>query len=82
MEQEEFGEIQEQEVAEIIVNGEIIEVYPDDKPYQSCLINGTTNENRPIHIVCAYNEEDNLTVVITAYQPDPEKWINYRRRKQ
>jgi len=82
MEQEEFGEIHEQEVAETIAHGEIIELYSDDKPYQSCLINGKTNKNRPLHVVCAYNEEDNLAIVITVYQPDPKQWINFRRRIQ
>lgn len=82
MEQEEYGEIQEQEVAQIIANGTIIEHYEDDKPYQSCLIYGKTGKARPLHAVCAYNEEDDLAIVITVYQPDPDKWENFTRRKE
>jgi len=26
-----------------------------------------------LHVVCAYSDEDNLAIVITVYQPDPEK---------
>ncbi|MBE0478874.1 hypothetical protein IBX65_07145 [Candidatus Aerophobetes bacterium] len=27
-------------------------------------------------------EEDDLTIVITAYQPDPRLWIDYKRRRE
>jgi len=50
-----------------ILNGEIIEQYPDDYPFSSCLIN---SEN--IHIVCSIGE--GYLYIITAYRPSPEKW--------
>ncbi len=37
------------------INGEIIEDYPTDKPYPSCLIFGRNLKNEPIHSVWAYN---------------------------
>jgi len=40
METEEFGEIMEKEVYEAVANGKIIEKYPEDEPYPSCLIYG------------------------------------------
>ena len=49
-----LGRIKEQKAFEAIQSGEIIEDYPDDKPYPSVLIFGRTREGRPIHIVCAY----------------------------
>ncbi len=55
-----------------IKNGEIIENYPDDYPYPSCLILGYNKEKRPIHIVCAVGN-DNLWM-ITTYYPDEEIW--------
>ena len=82
MENEEFGAIFENEVYEGICSGEIIEDYPQDKPYPSALILGKTAADRSLHIVCAYDEEENLTVVITVYQPNPERWIDYKRRKK
>ncbi len=51
MQLEEFGEILDREVAEAVASGRIIEDYPDDSPYPSCLIFGTTDAGRPIHMV-------------------------------
>lgn len=34
-----------------MVNGEIIEQYPEDFPYPSCLVLGYTLGGKPIHIV-------------------------------
>ena len=82
MENEEFGRIVEREVYEAICNGEVIEEYPDDKPYPSALIFGKTTTDRPLHIVCAYAEVENLAIMITVYQPNPELWIEYKRRKK
>ncbi len=81
MEVEEFGEILENEIYDAILNGKIIEAYPEDEPYPSCLIYGRTPINRPLHIVCAYARELDLAIIITAYQPDPKQWINFERRK-
>jgi hypothetical protein len=77
---EEFGEINEEEVYQAVMNGEIIENYEHSKPYPSVLILGRTNTGRPIHIVSAYSKNDDLTIIVTVYQPDPTRWINYRRR--
>jgi len=78
---EEFGRIYEHEVHEAVLNGEVIEDYPDDQPYPSVLIFGCTLAGRPLHVVCAYNSEEDLTIIITVYHPDPERWVNYRRRR-
>ncbi len=42
---------------------------------------GTTAIGRPLHTVCAYNSEDDQAVVVTVYQPAPDRWEDYRRRK-
>lgn len=81
MEMEESGEIAVQEVFEAVSNAKIIENYPEDEPYPSCLIYGRTTRDRPLHLVCAYSVDDDMTIVITAYQPDPEHWIDFERRK-
>lgn len=81
MENEEFGRIFEKKVYEAICSGEVIEEYPEDKPYPSVLIYGRTTENRPLHIVCAYSQTENLVIVVTVYHPDSELWIDYKRRK-
>jgi hypothetical protein len=39
--------------------------------------------DRPIHVVLAVNEEENMGIVVTAYQPDPSLWgDNFRRRRK
>lgn len=49
MEVEELGEIIEEEVFEAVLTGKIIETYPEDEPYPSCLIYGkTSRENHCI----------------------------------
>lgn len=81
MEHDEFGEIRRQEVDDAIAGGKVIESYPDDEPYPSCLIYGRTSNNRPLHVVCAYAGDSDVTVIVTVYQPDPGKWMDFQRRK-
>lgn len=68
------------EVREAFDNSEIIENYPDDKYGPSCLILGFTNTNRPLHIQCSYSSRP-LIKIITIYDPDPDLWYDFRRRK-
>lgn len=79
---EELGRIFDHEVYEAVCSGEVIEEYPEDKLYPSVLIYGRTTSDRPLHIVCAYDIEEDLSIVITVYQPNPDLWIDYKRRKQ
>ena len=45
-----------------VLQGEIIEEYPADKPYPSCLIYGESFTGEPIHSVWAYNEQNGWAV--------------------
>ena len=65
-----------------VLQGEIIEDYPTDKPYPSCLIYGDSFTGQPIHSVWAYNPETEWAVLITVYRPDPARWINWRTRRK
>jgi hypothetical protein len=65
-----------------VKQGEIIEDYPTDKPYPSCLIYGVSFTNEPIHCVWAYNPKNKWAVLITVYRPDPERWINWKKRRK
>lgn len=65
-----------------VIQGEIIEDYPKDKPYPSCLIFGQNFRGEPIHSVWAYNEENKWSVLITVYRPDPNKWMNWQKRRK
>jgi len=65
-----------------VLQGEIIEAYPTDKPYPSCLIFGRNFNGEPIHSVWAYNHETGWAVLVTVYRPDPARWIDWRERKK
>lgn len=80
MESEELGEIREEEVSETVIQGRIIEEYPDDEPHPSCLIYGRTSRNRPLHVVCAYSDEDDMVIIINVYEPHPGRWVDFERR--
>ena len=62
-----------------ILNGEIIEEYPDDFPYPSCLINGFITNKEPIHIVCAITKR---IKIITIYKPEENDWEDYKTRRR
>ncbi|MFO8112969.1 MAG: DUF4258 domain-containing protein [Desulfosalsimonadaceae bacterium] len=64
-----------------VVNGEIIENYPDDNPYPSCLVYGQNFQGDPIHSVWAFNEKSRWAVLITVYRPDKARWIDWRERR-
>lgn len=62
-------------------NGEIIEQYPEDFPFPSCLILGKAADERYIHVVMS--DERSVGRIITAYYPDPNKWdAQFRIRKE
>ena len=60
------------EIKQAIINGEVIEEYPYDFPYPSCLIFGITLVNRIIHVVVGMAESK--LWLITAYEPDRQLW--------
>ena len=65
------------EVRQAILTGEIIEDYPDDYPYPSCLVLG----DNKLHVVCGIGE--GRLWIITAYRPSTEKWeSDLRTRKE
>ncbi len=69
------------EVEESILDGKILESYPDDKRGNSCLVVGFTKKGKPIHIVCG--ESEGVLVVITVYIPTSPKFKNpYERSKK
>lgn len=69
-----------EEIYSSVIQGEVIEDYPNDKPYPSCLIMGKNFSSEPIHSVWAYNPESQWLVLITVYRPDPERWVDWKVR--
>jgi len=68
------------EMAEVIATAEIIESYPNDKYGPSFLLMGSTLAGRPLHLQVSTPVRP-LLKIITAYQPDPTLWIDFRRRR-
>jgi hypothetical protein len=67
------------DVEHALMNGEIIEQYPNDYPYPSCLVLGVTILGRILHIVCGTNDVE--LWLITAYYPSLDEWTdNFRAR--
>ena len=62
------------DILNAIMTGTVIEDYPDDFPFPSCLICGQSLNDAVIH-VCLSNEGES-SKVITAYFPSSEKWEN------
>lgn len=67
------------DIKNAILNGEIIEHYPTDYPYPSCLISGISN-NTSLHIVCSIGK--GYLYIITVYYPNEIKWISETKRRK
>jgi hypothetical protein len=68
------------DVITALTNGEIIEQYPTDYPFPSCLVLGKTRAGKPLHIVCGSNGTE--LWLISAYFPNPAEWSEDFRVRQ
>ncbi len=59
------------EIKEAIINGEIIEEYPEDARGESYLVYHS-QKNRTLHVVCSPKNE--YLAIITAYIPVTDQW--------
>ena len=67
-------------IINVIMHGEIIKQYEDDKPFPSCLLLGMTVNGKYMHVVVA---SDNINLhIITAYYPNVDEWeSDFKTRK-
>ena len=75
----ELRDIKILDIKQAIINGEIIENYPDDYPYPSALVLGFS-DNKPLHIVAGIGSD--LLWLITAYYPDSDIWEDNNRTRK
>lgn len=69
-------------VKQIILSGEAIKDYVDDKPFPSALILGWW-DGHPIHVVIALDEIMIMLFVITVYEPDLDHFeSDYKTRRK
>jgi len=68
-------------VKEVLLTGEIIEDYPDDKPFPTALFLGWLQEE-PFHVVTALDPVSGYCFVITVYRPDLDHFEpDYKTRR-
>lgn len=65
----------------VLETGEIIQSYPEDRPYPSRLVLGWRGST-PIHVVASDSTEGDETFVITVYEPTLELWEPGFREKR
>ena len=65
------------QVEEALLNGEILEQYPDTGRGESCLVVGFSGDT-PIHAVCGWRGDK--VVLITVYIPGPPHFVDPRTR--
>jgi len=63
-------EISQVQVLNILITGDCIEAYPDDKPFPGGLFFGRQANGSPLHVVASYDVEQHWVYIITAYEPD------------
>jgi len=69
------------DVLHVLAFGEQIEQYPDDTPFSSALMLARVRE-RPLHVVAARDAPNDVTYVVTAYEPDSNEWDpEFKRRR-
>jgi hypothetical protein len=73
--------ISTQIVKQVLLKGEIIEDYPDEKPFPTALFLGWF-KGEPFHVVSALDSLSGYCFVITVYRPDLNHFEpNYKTRR-
>jgi len=74
--------ITEADVRGVLESGVAIEEYPHDTPFASRLVLGLRGI-RPLHVVAADAPDSDETIIVTAYEPDPDAWEpDFRTRRR
>jgi Domain of unknown function (DUF4258) len=61
------------DIEAVVRGGIVIEDYPTDVPYPSCLLFATI-VSTPLHAVVARTQAKGDCIVVTVYVPDPKRW--------
>ncbi len=74
--------ITQSQTLDVLLEGEQIESYEDDKPFPSGLFLGFPS-GIPLHVVAAFDEAGRMVYIITVYEPTLEHFeAGYRTRKK
>ncbi len=75
--------IKADEVKHALLKCEIVEDYPEDRPFPSYLVIGRTKKRRPLHIVVAIDYKGPMLWIITIYEPTLKEWEKgFKKRRQ
>ena len=69
------------EVREVLIRGEIVEVYTETRPLPCCLVLGFRTEKDPVHVVVAVDVSEQMLWVITVYKPSKNEWDGAFKRR-
>jgi len=73
--------IKAKDVRAAVFSGEVIEQYPGDFPFPSCLIAGHDEKGKILHV--CMSDEGSSSRLITAYYPDAVQWNDdFKTRKE
>ena len=70
------------EVLQAVSDGEVVEEYPEDRPFPSYLFMNV--DQQPLHVVAATDPSAQVCHIITVYRPDTEHFgddLKTRRRE-
>ena len=74
--------IAQQAVLDVLLQGERIRDYAEDRPFPSALFLGYVS-GKPLHVVAACDEANGSAFIITAYEPSLEVFeSDYRTKKK
>jgi len=69
-------------VLEVILEGEVIEDYPKDRPFSSCLMFKVV-KGKPFHVVVGLDEQNQKGYIITTYEPTLDKFeSDFKKRRR
>ncbi|HRG46045.1 MAG TPA: DUF4258 domain-containing protein [Leptospiraceae bacterium] len=75
--------LEESDILFSTARGEVIENYPTLKPFPACLVLGWSRTGVPLHTVWAFNDPNDLAILITTYIPSEKKWNKgFKERKK
>ena len=70
------------DVTGVLLNGERVRVYDDDRPFPSALFLGYV-ASRPLHVVASCDEAHRRVFIITAYEPSLDVFeSDYKTRRR
>ena len=69
------------DILQVLDSAEEIEQYREDTPFPSALLLARIG-GRPLHVVAAFDVANQVTYIVTAYEPDPDEWdAEFRQRR-